>query len=140
MRRSCRRCPGWHPAPLDRAEKGAGGPGVDTGKLKWHFQYTPHDTHDWDATQVPVLADLVFRGQQRKLLLHPNRNGFYYLLDRATGEYLMAKPYVKQTWAKGIDDKGRPVVVPNSAPTAAGLAIWPGTDGGKDWVSPSYNA
>ena len=55
---------------------------VDTGKLKWYFQYTPHDTHDWDATQVPVLADLMFRGQQRKLLLHPNRNGFYYVLDR----------------------------------------------------------
>ena len=93
---------------------------VDTGKLKWYFQYTPHDTHDWDATQVPILADLMFRGQRRKLLLHPNRNGFFYLLDRTTGEYLMAKPYVKQTWAKGIDDKGRPMVIPDMAPTTAG--------------------
>lgn len=112
---------------------------VDTGKLKWHFQYTPHDTHDWDATQVPVLADLMFRGRQRKLLLHPNRNGFYYLLDRVTGEYLMATPYVKQTWAKGIDDKGRPIPLPDSAPTVAGRVIWPGTDGGLNWFSPSYS-
>jgi len=112
---------------------------VDSGKLKWYFQYTPHDTHDWDATQVPVLADLMFRGQPRKLLLHPNRNGFFYLLDRATGEYLMAKPYVKQTWAKGIDDKGRPMVIPNMTPTEAGIPIWPGTDGGMNWFSPSYS-
>ena len=98
---------------------------VDTGKLKWYFQYTPHDTHDWDATQIPVLADLMFRGQQRKLLLHPNRNGFYYVLDRSTGEYLMAKPYVKQTWAKGIDASGRPILIPDTVSNrgrACGLA------------------
>ena len=112
---------------------------VDTGKLKWYFQYTPHDTHDWDATQIPVLADLTFRGQQRKLLLHPNRNGFYYVLDRSTGEYLMAKPYVKQTWAKGIDANGRPILIPDRSPTEAGRVVWPGTDGGLNWFSPSYS-
>ena len=112
---------------------------ADTGKLKWYFQYTPHDTHDWDATQVPVLADLMWRGQPRKLLLHPNRNGFYYVLDRATGEFLSATPYVKQTWAKGIDAKGRPIPIPNMTPTEAGLVIWPGTDGGMNWFSPSYS-
>ena len=112
---------------------------VDTGKLRWHFQYTPHDTHDWDSTQIPVLANLMFRGRERNLLLHPNRNGFYYVLDRATGEYLTSKPYVKQTWVKGIDDKGRPVLLPNTAPTEAGVATWPGVAGGINWFSPSYS-
>ncbi|HYM09660.1 MAG TPA: PQQ-dependent dehydrogenase, methanol/ethanol family, partial [Bryobacterales bacterium] len=112
---------------------------ADTGKLKWYFQYTPHDTHDWDSTQVPVLADMLFRGRERKLLLHANRNGFFYVLDRLTGEYLLAKPYVKQTWAKGIDDKGRPVLVPGQGPTPEGKVVWPGTDGGMNWFSPSYN-
>ncbi len=112
---------------------------VDTGKLKWYFQYTPHDTHDWDATQVPILADLMYGGKRRQLLVHPNRNGFFYLLDRATGEYLMAKPYVKQTWAKGIDEKGQPITLPNIKPTQAGIPLWPGTDGGLNWFSPSYS-
>ncbi len=112
---------------------------ADTGKLKWYFQYTPHDTHDWDATQVPVLADLMFAGRQRKLLLHPNRNGFYYVFDRRTGEYLLSRPYVRQTWAKGIDARGRPIPLPNTSPTEAGVPVWPGSDGGLNWFSPSYN-
>jgi len=112
----------------------------DTGKLKWHFQFTPHDTHDWDATQVPVLLDSEMNGRPRKLLVQANRNGFYYVLDRRTGEYLLSKPISKQTWAKEIDAKGRPVMLPNSEPTIEGIdTIWPGVDGGANWMSPSYS-
>ena len=113
---------------------------LDTGKLKWHFQFTPHDTHDWDATQVPVLVDATVAGRPRKLLVEANRNGFYYVLDRRTGEFLLARPYVKQTWAKEIDTKGRPVMLPGQVPTVEGNdSIWPGVDGGNNWMSPSYN-
>jgi len=113
---------------------------LDTGKLKWHFQFTPHDTHDWDSTQVPVLLDSTVGGRPRKLLVEASRNGFYYVLDRQTGEFLLAKPYVKQTWAKEIDGKGRPVMLPGQVPTMEGNdSIWPGVDGGNNWMSPSYN-
>ena len=111
----------------------------DSGKLKWFFQFTPHDIHDWDATEIPVLIDASFRGRPRKLLLHPNRNGFFYVLDRETGEFLLAKAYVKQTWAKEIDDKGRPVRVPGQEPSLEGIAVWPGVNGGMNWFSPSYS-
>jgi alcohol dehydrogenase (cytochrome c) len=111
----------------------------DTGKLVWHFQFTPHDIHDWDATQIPVLADAVLRGRPRKLLLHANRNGFFYALDRASGEFLLAKPFVKQTWAKGIDDRGRPIRLPDTAPSLEGTKLWPGVNGGTNWYSPSYS-
>ena len=113
---------------------------ADTGKLKWHYQYTPHDTHDWDSTQVPVLLDATFGGRPRKLLLHPNRNGFYYVLDRTNGEFLLGRPYAKQTWAKEIDSKGRPVLLPGQEPTPDGNdRVWPGVDGANNWMSPSYN-
>jgi alcohol dehydrogenase (cytochrome c) len=113
---------------------------ADTGKLKWHFQFTPHDLHDWDATQIPVLLDAEFRGQPRKLILWPNRNGFYYVLDRTNGEFLLAKEFVKQTWAKGIDEKGRPIEIPGHEPTLDGIThIWPGVDGAANWMSHSYN-
>ncbi|PYV15261.1 MAG: PQQ-dependent dehydrogenase, methanol/ethanol family [Acidobacteria bacterium] len=112
---------------------------ADTGKLRWYFQYTPHDVHDWDSVQVPVLVDAPFRGRQRKLLLHANRNGFFYVLDRATGEFLLGRPYVKQTWATGLDAKGRPVRVPETFPTESGVAVWPGVTGGQNWYSPSYS-
>ena len=112
----------------------------DTGKLKWHFQFTPHDTRDWDATQIPVLLDSTVEGRPRKLVVVPSRNGFYYAFDRATGEFLFAKPFVKQTWAKEIDKKGRPVLNPGQEPTFEGNeSIWPGVDGGHNWMSPSYN-
>jgi alcohol dehydrogenase (cytochrome c) len=113
----------------------------DTGKLKWYFQYTPHDLHDWDATQVAILLDAPFGGRARKLLLQANRNGFYYALDRQTGAYLMAKAYVaKQTWAKQIDDRGRPVLLPNTEPTVEGTeGVWPGIEGGANWMSPTYS-
>ena len=113
---------------------------ADTGKLKWHFQYTPHDTHDWDSVQIPVLIDSTVKGRARKLLLHPNRNGFYYVLDRETGEFLLAKAFVKQTWAKGFDSKGRPILIPGNEPTEEGnTSVWPGIDGGNNWMSPSYS-
>jgi alcohol dehydrogenase (cytochrome c) len=112
----------------------------DTGRLKWHFQLTPHDTRDWDATQVPVLLDATVDGKLRKLVVMPGRNGFYYALDRQTGEFLFAKPFVKQTWAREIDKKGRPVVNPGQEPTSEGNeTIWPGVDGGHNWMSPSYS-
>jgi alcohol dehydrogenase (cytochrome c) len=113
---------------------------ADTGKLKWHFQFTPHDVHDWDSTQVPVLADGEFRGRARKLLLWPNRNGFFYVLDRQNGEFLLAKAFVKQTWTKGFDDTGRPELVAGNEPTPEGnTEVWPGVDGGANWMAHSYS-
>lgn len=112
---------------------------LDTGKLKWHFQFTPHDLHDWDATEVPVLIDAEFNGKPRKLLLFPNRNAFYYVLDRTTGQFLLGKPYAKQTWAKGLDDSGRPVRLPGTFPTVEGTRVWPSVAGANNWYSPSYS-
>ncbi len=83
-----------------------------TGALKWHFQFTPHDSHDWDSTHVPVLFEADVRGQRRKLVAVANRNAFYYVLDRANGEFVAGRAYAKQTWAKGLDDHGRPMVQP----------------------------
>ncbi len=112
---------------------------ADTGKLKWYFQFTPHDVHDWDATEVPVLIDAEVRGRKRKLLLFPNRNAFYYVLDRTNGQFLMGKPYAKQTWATGLDDSGRPIRVPGTSPTVAGTRVWPSVGGANNWYSPSYS-
>jgi alcohol dehydrogenase (cytochrome c) len=113
---------------------------ADTGKLMWHFQFTPHDTRDWDATQVPVLLDSTVNGRPRKLVVVPSRNGHHYVLDRVTGEFLLAKAYVKQTWAKGFTEKGRPIENPGQQPTLDGNdRIWPGVDGANNWFSPSYN-
>lgn len=111
----------------------------DTGEMRWHFQYTPHDTHDWDANQIPVLIDAEFEGRQRKLLALANRNAFYYLLDRETGEYLLGEQYSYQTWAEGIDDKGRPIVIPGTDPNREGNLVWPSLQGATNWFSPSYN-
>ncbi len=110
-----------------------------SGKLKWHFQFTPHDTHDWDATEVPVLLDALLNGQQRKLVTMANRNAFYYVLDRVTGEFLHGSPYAKQTWAAGLDAKGRPIVLPNTDPTVEGTLVWPALNGATNWYSPSYS-
>jgi alcohol dehydrogenase (cytochrome c) len=111
-----------------------------TGKMKWAFQFTPGDYHDWDAQSWPVLVDGEFQGRQRKLLLHPNRNGFFYVLDRTTGEYLSAKPFIdKLNWATGIDKKGRPIEVPGLVPNAKGVKVCPSVRGASNWMSPSYN-
>jgi alcohol dehydrogenase (cytochrome c) len=111
----------------------------DTGKLKWHFQFTPHDVHDWDSTHVPVLIDEPIGGKPRKLVAVANRNGFFYVLDRTNGEFLFAKPYTEVTWAKEIDAKGRPVLVPGTDPTVEGVRVCPGGVGGTNWHSTSYS-
>ena len=110
-----------------------------TGKMRWYFQFTPHDTHDWDAVQVMVLVDKEFRGEDRKLLITANRNGFYYVLDRVTGEFLLGKQYVHQTWTRGLDDSGRPMVMEGTDPTEDGNKIYPTVAGGTNWMSPSYS-
>ena len=88
----------------------------DTGEMSWYFQFTPHDVHDWDAIQIPVLADIEFDGEARKAMLWANRNGFYYTLDRETGEFLLGKPFARQTWAEGLDSNGRPIRRPEHFP------------------------
>jgi len=111
----------------------------DTGKLKWYFQFTPHDMHDWDSTEVPVLASAKLNGRERKVVLFANRNAFYYVLDRATGEFLHGNPYAHQTWATGLDDRGRPVRVPNMGPNEEGIKVYPGAAGANNWYSPAYS-
>ena len=111
----------------------------DNGQLKWYFQFTPHDVHDWDATQIPILADTRFDGRDRKLLLWPNRNAFFYVLDRETGEFLLGEPYARQTWASGVDDTGRPIRLPQTFPSIEGTTVSPSIGGGSNWWSPSYS-
>ncbi len=112
-----------------------------TGKLRWYFQFTPHDTHDWDAQSIPVLVDLTIGGTARKTMLHANRNGFFYVLDRATGEFMGASRFIHElTWAKGLDAKGRPIVLPDTDPTPAGRVVCPSLRGASNWMSPSYSA
>jgi alcohol dehydrogenase (cytochrome c) len=110
-----------------------------TGKLQWHFQFSPHDEHDWDSNQTPVLTELVVPGGKRKVIGWANRNGFYYLLDRSTGEFLLGKPFVKQTWAKGLDPKGRPILAEGGRPTRKGALVYPGVAGGTNWQSPAFH-
>lgn len=113
---------------------------ADTGKMKWYYQFTPHDEWDWDAVQTPVLVDREWKGRPRKLLLWANRNGFFYVLDRVTGEFLQATEFVKQTWNAGFDDNGRPKKVPGRGPSAQGVVTFPGVQGGTNWFAPSYSA
>ena len=111
----------------------------DTGKLKWYFQFTPHDEWDYDAVQVPVLVDTNWQGSQRKLMMWANRNGFFYVLDRTNGKFLSGSPFVKQTWSKGLDASGRPIPAPDKSPNAEGVLVFPGNMGGTNWNSPSYS-
>jgi alcohol dehydrogenase (cytochrome c) len=112
---------------------------VDTGKPRWHFQFTPHDVHDWDANQIPVLVDTQVGGRPRQLVVTANRNGFYYALDRKTGEFVFGTPYAKQTWAKGLDDRGRPIEIPGMEPSEKGTLVYPSLQGSTNWASPSYS-
>ena len=112
---------------------------ADTGELKWYFQFTPHDIHDWDSTQIPVLADTMFNGEERKVMLFPNRNAFFYVLDRETGEFLLGKPYARQTWAEGLDENGRPILLPGKEPSPEGTIVSPPIIGASNWWSPSYS-
>jgi alcohol dehydrogenase (cytochrome c) len=111
----------------------------DTGTLKWFYQFTPHDVHDWDATHVPVIADMTVNGLPRKTLLVANRNGFFYTLDRTDGTLLVSRPFVRTTWAEKIGTDGRPVVLAGTDPTEEGTDVCPDITGGTNWMSPAFN-
>ena len=111
-----------------------------TGKLRWHFQFTPHDLHDWDANQPPLLVDANFRGQPRKLLIVANRNGFFYVLDRLSGRMLMAEPFVKNlTWASRIGADGRPQLLTGYENSVEGTRTCPAVSGAANWPSTAFN-
>jgi len=112
---------------------------ADTGKLKWYFQFTPHDLFDYDSVETPMLIDAVYKGEPRKLVVEANRNGFLYVLDRTNGKFLSATPFVENlNWAKGIDEQGRPIRT-DVRPTPEGTRICPGFAGATNWYAPSYN-
>lgn len=113
---------------------------ADTGKLVWYFQVSPHDTHDWDAVQTPVLFDAEIKGRKRKLVAQASRNGYLFVLDRTNGEHILTAPYVDTDWAKGIDAKGRPIPNPDKEPKTDGALVSPSASGGTNWYSPSYDA
>jgi len=130
--------PDWNPSQRNGANlysDSAVALDADTGKLKWYFQFTPNDAYDYDSVQVPVLADEMWNGRMRKLLLWANRNGFFYVLDRTSGEFLSGHPFIKVNWASGLDDGGKPMVTPQPP----GTPVYPGVQGGTNWYSPSYS-
>jgi alcohol dehydrogenase (cytochrome c) len=112
---------------------------ADTGKLKWHFQMTPHDTHDWDAISDPVLVDVTVGGKKTKAVIQANRNGHFYALDRATGKFLVGKAYTKVSWTDGLGPDGKPHLIPNQEPTVEGVKACPGIGGGHNWTATSYS-
>jgi alcohol dehydrogenase (cytochrome c) len=153
---------GVYDASLDLLYWGVGNPGPDflgdvrpgdnlftnsvialhasSGTLAWHFQFTPHDEHDWDSNQTPILAELPIDGVRRKVICWANRNGFYYVLDRATGRFLAGTPFVEQSWAKGLDSVGRPIPSDSNEVSSAGRLTRPGVGGGTNWPNPAYDA
>mgnify|MGYP001823479659 CR=1 FL=1 len=108
---------------------------ADTGEMRWHFQFTPNDAYDYDSVQVPVLADMEWQGEDRKLMFWANRNGYFYVLDREDGEFLSGKPFVKVNWSSGLDENGRPIPTPQPE----GMPTWPGNQGGTNWYPPSFS-
>jgi alcohol dehydrogenase (cytochrome c) len=110
-----------------------------SGQLRWHYQFTPNDDHDWDSNQQPILAEIMWHGAQRQVVLWANRNAFFYALDRKTGEFLFAKPFVKQTWNEGFDARGRPTVSKAGQATETGTVAWPATMAATSWWPPSYD-
>ena len=108
---------------------------ADTGELEWYFQFTPNDGYDYDSVQVPVLADIVWRGEPKKVMMWANRNGYFYVLDRVTGLFLEGKPFVTVNWSSGLDEKGRPIPTPQPE----GMPTYPGNQGGTNWYPPSYS-
>ncbi len=108
---------------------------ADTGELNWYFQFTPNDGYDYDSVQVPVLADMEWQGDVRKVMMWANRNGYFYVLDRSDGEFLLGKPYVRVNWSSGLDPSGRPIPTPQPE----GLPTFPGNQGGTNWYPPSYS-
>jgi alcohol dehydrogenase (cytochrome c) len=111
----------------------------DTGKLKWYFQPSPHDTHDWDAVQTPVLFDDTFNGVHRKLLAQGSRNGYFFVLDRSTGEHILTAPFVATNWSAGVDAKGQPRPKVDKEPKPDGVLVSPGSDGATNWLAPSFD-
>jgi acido-empty-quinoprotein group A len=112
---------------------------VDTGTLAWGYQVSPHDTHDWDATQTPILFDAEFKGKQRKLLAQASRNGFFFVLDRSSGEHLLTAPFINTNWTLGINAKGQPIPNPAKEPTRDGTLVSPSSNGAANWFAPSFN-
>jgi alcohol dehydrogenase (cytochrome c) len=112
---------------------------LDTGKLVWAFQPSPHDVHDWDAVETPVLFNAEFQGKPRKLLAQASRNSFFFVLDRTTGQHLVTAPFIDQTWASGADSHGRPIAKPDAAPSPDGALVEPSSDGGTNWMAPSFD-
>jgi alcohol dehydrogenase (cytochrome c) len=112
---------------------------LDTGKLVWHFQPSPHDTHDWDAVQTPVLIDGEIDGQPRKLLAQASRNGWFFVLDRKTGKNYVSSEFVKTNWAKGVDAKGQPIPNPAKEPQTNGALVSPNQGGAVNWPNPSFS-
>jgi alcohol dehydrogenase (cytochrome c) len=108
---------------------------ADSGKLRWHYQFTPHDRYDYDSVQVPVLADITWQGAPVKAMMWANRNGNFYVLDRATGKFLLGKPFVKLNWMSGFDANGRPI----QTPQPPGMPTYPAVQGGSNWYSPSFS-
>lgn len=111
----------------------------DTGKLVWFFQPSPHDLHDWDAVQTPVLFDADYQGTRRKLIAQASRNGYFFLLDRATGKHLLTAPFIQTNWASGIDQRGIPIAKPDKEPSPNGALVEPGSDGATNWMAPSFD-
>ena len=112
----------------------------DSGELKWYYQFTPHDLHDWDGGQTPMVVNAPFGGRERKLLIQANRNGFFYVFDRASGELLLARKFVDRlTWASGIGKDGRPILLPGAEPARDGTKACPSVLGGTNWMSMSFN-
>src|ERR1051326_8745019 len=112
---------------------------ADTGKLKWHYQFLPHDEFDWDATQIPVLTDVTFQGRPIKAMLWAHRDGVTYVLDRTNGQFLSGKSFAKTNWVTGFDEKGRPMRAPGVVPTKAGTLVYPGNQGATNWYNPSFS-
>jgi alcohol dehydrogenase (cytochrome c) len=111
----------------------------DTGRLQWHYQFTPNDDHDWDAVQQPILAEIPFKGGARPVVLWANRNAFFYAIDRTDGTFLYAKPFVKQNWNEGFDERGRPKMSLSARGSATGSLVWPTVGGATNWWPPSYD-
>ena len=112
----------------------------ETGRMRWYFQFTPHDLNDWDAVQTVIAVDAQFEGKPRRLLLQANRNGFFYVLDRETGKPLRATPFSRTlNWATGIDTNGRPQRIAGMEPSVRGTVVCPSVEGATNWMSPAYN-
>ncbi len=111
-----------------------------TGKRKWHYQFTPGDTHDWDANEDLVLANRTVKGETQKVLMQADRNGMFYVLDRTDGKFMFAEPYVKQTWNLGFHADGSPILAPDWKSSPEGNTVYPSLVGGSNWQNPSYDA